>query len=65
MKEDGNEFTDYASPLANWVEPFWRKEQTKMDSDEFLPITGFSPLNTFTGSQTRNNLLLFRYGRGI
>ncbi len=65
MKEDGNEFTDYASPLANWVEPFWRKEKTAMDSDEFLPITGFSPLNTFTGSQTRNNPLLTQVGNAV
>lgn len=65
MKVAGNEFVDYASPLANWVEPFWRKEKTVMEKDEFLPITGFSPLNTFTGSQTRNNPLLIQVGNEV
>lgn len=65
MKEAGNKHADYVSPLANWVEPFWRKEKTAMESDEFLPITGFSPLNSFTGSQTRNNPLLTQVGNAV
>lgn len=65
MKKGGNPLAAYASPLANWVEPFWRKEKATMDKDEFLPITGFSPLSSFTGSQTRDNPLLTQVGEAV
>ena len=65
LKSSGNELAEYANPLATWVEPFWRKEKTALDNDEFLPITGFSPLNSFTGSQTKNNPLLAQVGEVV
>jgi anaerobic selenocysteine-containing dehydrogenase len=49
---------DQASPLPRWTAPFWLEKRKSLSGDEFIPITGFSPLSSFTGAQTRDNLLL-------
>ena len=47
-----------AHPLPVWVEPYFMSVRETLGKQEFIPITGFSPLNTFTGAQTKNNPLL-------
>ncbi len=49
---------DLAHPLPVWVAPYYMTVRDELAKDEFIPITGFSPLNTFTGAQTKNNPLL-------
>ncbi len=47
-----------ASPLPLWIKPYYQGVRETLAADEFIPITGFSPLNTFTGAQTKDNALL-------
>lgn len=49
---------DLAHPLPVWVPSYYMEVRDKLAKDELIPITGFSPLNTFTGAQTKNNPLL-------
>ncbi|OAQ21431.1 molybdopterin-containing oxidoreductase family protein [Thermosulfurimonas dismutans] len=59
FKEKGYPFAEYANPLPSWAPPFWWEEKKgQLAEDEFILTTGFSPLNSFTGGQTRNNPLL-------
>jgi len=51
-------YADYASPLMVYNKAFWQEEREQLGKDEFIPITGFSPLNSFTGGQTKNNPLI-------
>jgi anaerobic selenocysteine-containing dehydrogenase len=54
----GHKSKDLAHPLPVWVEPYYMRVKATLADDELIPITGFSPLNTFTGAQTKNNPLL-------
>lgn len=56
---------DQASPLPRWTPPFWMERKNRLAGDEFVPITGFSPLSSFTGAQTRDNLLLKTLGEQV
>lgn len=56
---------DHASPLPRWTPPFWLERNKGLAGDEFVPITGFSPLSSFTGAQTRDNLLLKTLGEQV
>ncbi|MDD2384802.1 MAG: molybdopterin-dependent oxidoreductase [Sulfurospirillaceae bacterium] len=56
--EKGFDKADYASPLPVYNKPFWIQQKAKLSNNEFIPITGFHPLGTFTGQQTKNNTLL-------
>lgn len=56
---------DQASPLPRWTPPFWLETKKELGGDEFIPITGFSPLSSFTGAQTRDNLLLKVIGEQV
>ncbi|MBV5278510.1 MAG: molybdopterin-dependent oxidoreductase [Campylobacteraceae bacterium] len=49
---------EYASPLPLFNKPFWLEKKDTLGKSEFIPITGFHPLGTFTGQQTKNNTLL-------
>lgn len=49
---------DQASPLPRWTPPFWMEKTKALAGDEFVPITAFFPLSTFTGAQTRENPVL-------
>ncbi|PJE78764.1 Polysulfide reductase chain A [invertebrate metagenome] len=49
---------DYASPLHIPVFPRWLEQKAKLGDDEFIPVTGFSPLGSFTGAQSRDNDVL-------
>ncbi len=54
------EYKDFihASPLPVNIEPFYIQEHPNLATNEFIPITGFSPISSFTGQQTRNNVIL-------
>jgi anaerobic selenocysteine-containing dehydrogenase len=65
LKEKKYPRLDQASPLPKWTPPFWLEKKAKLSGDEFIPITGFSPLSSFTGAQTRDNLLLKGIGEQI
>lgn len=58
LKEAGFENAEHANPLPIHNAPFWMEKKPKLDNNEFIPITGFSPLNSFTGAQTKNNPLI-------
>ncbi len=53
-----HERADHASPLPIYNKPFWLEKKETLGKNEFIPITGFHPLGTFTGQQTKNNTLL-------
>ncbi|WP_022850980.1 molybdopterin-dependent oxidoreductase [Limisalsivibrio acetivorans] len=65
LVQRGTELADYGSPLPLWTEPYWHGRMDAMESDTFIPITGFSPLGSFGGSQTKNNPLLAQFGDKI
>jgi anaerobic selenocysteine-containing dehydrogenase len=48
----------FASPLPVQLEPRWMLQKAKLDEDEFVPATGFTPLSSFTGAQARDNPIL-------
>ena len=59
LKAEGHPYAEDVHPLPTWSPPFWWKEKKgQLGDDEFILCTGFSPLNSFTGGQTRNNPLL-------
>lgn len=58
LKEKGHKKADYISPLPINNKPFWLEKKAKLANNEFIPITGFHPLGSFTGQQTKNNKLL-------
>lgn len=58
LKELDHKDKDLAHPLPVWVENYYMSVHEKLADNEFVPITGFSPLNTFTGAQTKDNALL-------
>ncbi|MBX6422215.1 molybdopterin-dependent oxidoreductase [Thermosulfurimonas sp. F29] len=59
LKAGGHPFAEHAHPLPRWIPPFWMGERRNgLAEDEFVLTTGFSPLNSFTGGQTRDNPLL-------
>ena len=51
-------YAEYASPLPVYNKPFWLEQKNALGKNEFIPITGFHPLGSFTGQQTKNNTLL-------
>ena len=61
---------EYFTPDFTYAEPHWRKylkekNQADLLGDEFVAITGFHPLSSFTGAQTRNNIVLKNIGEGL
>jgi len=58
LKDAGFENAEHANPLPIHNAPFWMEKKAQLGDDEFVPITGFSPLNSFTGAQTKNNPLI-------
>jgi len=58
LKSKGYDRAEQASPLPLFIKPFWIERKEKLSKSEFIPITGFHPLGTFTGQQTKNNTLL-------
>jgi anaerobic selenocysteine-containing dehydrogenase len=65
LKEKKYARLDQASPLPRWTPPFWYEKKKELASGEFVPITGFSPLSSFTGAQTKDNLLLKTIGAQV
>ena len=57
LKEQGHKDCEHANPLPVYNKPFFLEEKSELANDEFIPITGFHPLGTFTGQQTKNNVL--------
>ena len=53
---------DQASPLPCWTPPFWMEKHEALAGDEFVPVTAFFPLSSFTGAQTRDNPVLNHVG---
>jgi len=62
LNDDRANDAQYFTPLITWATPYWMTKKEKLDIDEFIPITGFHPLSSFTGAQTRNNILLSTIG---
>ncbi len=62
LKEKRYNDAKYFTPLITWAPPYWMTKKETLDYDEFIPITGFHPLSSFTGAQTRNNILLSTIG---
>ena len=58
LKAKKYERADYASPLPLFNKPYWLERKSSLGANEFIPITGFHPLGSFTGQQTKNNMLL-------
>ncbi len=60
LKSQGHPYAESANPLPSWDPPFWWEEKKgqPLADDEFILTTGFSPLNSFTGGQTRDNPIL-------
>lgn len=54
-----------ANPLPVWQPANWMTQKEKLAKDEFIPITGFPPINSFTGQQTKDNRLLANIGEAI
>jgi thiosulfate reductase/polysulfide reductase chain A len=65
LKEKKYARLDQASPLPRWTPPFWLEKKKTLGDNEFIPITGFSPLSSFTGAQTKDNLLLKTIGAQV
>ncbi len=55
----------YYTPLFTYAPTYWQGLKETLGEDEFIPITGFSPLSSFTGAQTRNNILLKNAGESL
>ena len=63
LKSEGRDKdAQYYNPLFTCPPTYYQTLKEQLDSDEFIPITGFSPLSSFTGAQTRNNILLKNVG---
>lgn len=62
-KGDSNSLV--ANPLPVWQPAKWMMNREQLAADEFVPITGFAPLNSFTGQQTKDNRLLANIGERI
>jgi anaerobic selenocysteine-containing dehydrogenase len=65
LKADGNPDAEVATPLAKWQQPNWMAKKAKLGGDEFVPVTGFVNINSFTGGQTKDNRLLGNVGDAI
>src|SRR6185369_287880 len=65
LKEKKYARLDQASPLPRWTPPFWMEKKKVLEGNEFIPITGFSALSSFTGAQTKDNLLLRTLGEKL
>lgn len=65
IEEDRAQEAQYYSPLYDYPPTYYQTKKEKLDNDEFIPVTGFSPLSSFTGAQTRNNILLRNVGQNL
>lgn len=65
LKANGDSNALVASPLPVWQPANWMTGREKLAKDEFIPITGFTPINSFTGQQTKDNRLLANIGERI
>ncbi|OCC14180.1 Molybdopterin oxydoreductase, catalytic subunit A [Dissulfuribacter thermophilus] len=65
LKAKGDPNAVVASPLPVWQPTNWMTRKAKLDRDEFIPVTGFAPVNSFTGQQTKDNRLLANIGKAI
>jgi anaerobic selenocysteine-containing dehydrogenase len=58
LKNKGYPYAFHASPLPTWTPPRYMGLKPKLEKGEFVPISAFFPLATFTGAQTRNNAII-------
>ncbi|MFV0575652.1 MAG: molybdopterin-dependent oxidoreductase [Vibrio sp.] len=60
MKADAPDYAyiDHASPLNVQLPPRWIADHGEVKGNEFIPVTGFSPLGSFTGAQAKDNAIL-------
>lgn len=63
LTDKGVPTAEHANPLPVFNSPFWREKKETLGGDEFIPITGFHPLGSFTGQQTQNNPLLLKIAK--
>lgn len=54
-----------ANPLPVWQPAQWMNTRKELAKDEFIPITGFAPISSFTGQQTKDNRLLANIGEAL
>jgi len=58
LKNKGYQYAFHASPLPTWTPPRYMELKPQLEKGEFVPISAFFPLATFTGAQTRNNVII-------
>lgn len=69
-KEGRDEDAQYFTPDFTYADTYWQKylkknNQNGLKDNEFIAVTGFHPLGSFTGAQTRNNILLKNVGKTL
>ncbi len=57
LKDAGHKDAEFVNPLPVYDKAEVIAQKANLADDEFIPITGFHPLGTFTGQQTKNNML--------
>ncbi|KAA0257792.1 hypothetical protein FHQ18_08600 [Deferribacter autotrophicus] len=65
MKPKNEKLASILDPKFKYIEPYWRTSKNYLGNDEFVPITAFNPLSSFTGAQTKNNPILKVLGEMI
>lgn len=65
LQKSNPAIAETAHPALKWTPPYWYKQNPQLARDEFVPISAFSPLSSFTGDQTRNNPMLKDIGRHV
>lgn len=65
LEAEGDSNSLVANPLPVWQPSKWMTIKEKLGKDEFIPITGFAPINSFTGQQTKDNRLLANVGEAL
>lgn len=68
--EKRDDESQYFTPDFTYADTHWQKylkekNQADLLDDEFIAITGFHPLSSFTGAQTRNNIVLKNVGETL
>jgi anaerobic selenocysteine-containing dehydrogenase len=60
LKQNHPDYKDvmFANPLPVNLKPRWLLKRAKLDKNEFVPATGFTPLSSFASVQARDNPIL-------
>jgi anaerobic selenocysteine-containing dehydrogenase len=58
LKAENEKLASILDPGFKYQPPYWKTEKETLGKDEFIPVTGFNPLSSFTGAQTKDNPIL-------